>query len=509
VRALPLDFQPYSWAPPNDEVAALAQIDPSQVVRFDQNTPPLPLPSSRPGTIAGALARINEYPVGGYPQLRVAIADYAGVEPRNVILGAGADDLILLCARSFAGPGQEIAIPEAPTYPLYRLAAELAGARVGDDDPVLTFTCRPNSPDGALRPLPEARPLVCDEAYFEYCGESAVGLLDDGVIVLRTLSKAFGLAGARVGYALASDELAAELNARQAPAPVSVLSSALAVAALGSPPDLSGVLAERARLTAALESIGLAPLPSQANFVFCPVADATAVGEALLRQGLVVRVYAEGIRITMRDPSDDDRLVEALAGILGGPQPETAVATRRTRHLRASAETRISVRLDLDGQSRVSVRTGSGIYDHFLEQLAFHAGLDLIVDGIGDLETGDHHTVEDTALAFGEALDRALGDRHGIARYGSADVPMDDALAHAAVDLGGRPFAEIALDPDPGMAGHFFRSLAQAGRLAIHIEAAGADAHHVAEAAYKACGRALRAALRVEGSGLPSTKGLL
>jgi imidazoleglycerol phosphate dehydratase HisB len=288
-----------------------------------------------------------------------------------------------------------------------------------------------------------------------------------------------------------------------------VLSAALAVAALGSPPDLSGVLAERARLAAALESIGLAPLPSQANFVFCPLADATGVGEALLRQGLVVRVYAEGIRITMRDPSDDDRLVEALAGILGEPRPETAVATRRTRHLRASAETRISVRLDLDGQSRVSVRTGSGIYDHFLEQLAFHAGLDLIVDGIGDLETGDHHTVEDTALAFGEALDRALGDRHGIARYGSAEVPMDDALAHAAVDLGGRPFAEIALNPDPGMAGHFFRSLAQAGRLAIHIEAAGEDAHHAAEAAYKACGRALRAALRVEGSGLPSTKGLL
>ena len=95
------------------------------------------------------------------------------------MLGVGADDLILLCARCFAGPGDTIAIPEPPTYPLYRIAAQLARAEVGDDDPVVTFTCRPNSPDGELRPLPDARPLVCDEAYFEYCGETAVPLLDD------------------------------------------------------------------------------------------------------------------------------------------------------------------------------------------------------------------------------------------------------------------------------------------------------------------------------------------
>ena len=155
------------------------------------------------------------------------------------------------------------------------------------------------------------------------------------------------------------------------------------------------------------------------------------------------------------------------------------------------------------------VDTGAGIYDHFLEQLAFHAGLDLVVEGTGDLETGDHHTVEDTALAFGEALDRALGDRRGIARYGDATVPMDDALARAAVDLGGRPYAELSLEPEPGMAGHFFGSLAQAGRMAIHVEASGRDAHHTAEAAYKAVGRALKTALRVESSGIPSTKGKL
>ena len=182
---------------------------------------------------------------------------------------------------------------------------------------------------------------------------------------------------------------------------------------------------------------------------------------------------------------------------------------RSARHLRATAETRISVRLSLDGASRVSVQTGAGIYDHFLEQLAFHAGLDLVVEATGDLETGDHHTVEDTALAFGEALDKALGDRRGIARYGDATVPMDDALARAAVDLGGRPFAEVALDLEPGMAGHFFGSLAQAARMAIHVEASGRDAHHTAEAAYKAVGRALKTAVHVESTGIPSTKGTL
>src|SRR5213079_1667644 len=120
---------------------------------------------------------------------------------------------------------------------------------------------------------------------------------------------------------------------------------------------------------------------------------------------------------------------------------------------------------------------------HLLEQLAFHGGLDLVLEAVGDLETGPHHTAEDAALALGEALDRALGDRRGIARYGDAVVPMDDALARAAVDLGGRAHAELRLQLDPGMAAHMLSSLAQANRMAIHVEATGRDAHHVAEAA--------------------------
>ncbi len=509
MRAIAPEFRPYAFALPTGEVARLAGIDPSQVLRFDQNTPPLPLASTRPGAVAGALARVSGYPAGGYRELRRAIADYTGVQPENVVLGAGADDLILLCARAYAGPGDTIAVPAAPTYPLFRIAAQLAGAEVGDVDPVLTFACRPNNPTGELGPLPDQRPLVVDEAYFEYSGATAVDLLDDGVIVLRTFSKLFGLAGARIGYALAARETADELNGRQAPAPISTLSAALAVAALAEAPDPSPVLEERERLAASLRALGLSPLDSHGNFLYVPVEDGLALNELLLRQGLVVRAYPEAIRVSVLDAPDDDLLVEALARALDRPAPVAPGGGRRARTIRATAETRIAVRIALDGASRVRVDTGAGLYDHFLEQLAFHAGFDLVLEGAGDLETGDHHTAEDAALALGAALDVALGDRRGIARYGDAVVPMDDALARAAVDLGGRPNAELKLELDPGMATHMLASFAQAARASINVEASGRDGHHVAEAAFKAVGRALRAAVRSEGAGLPSTKGLL
>jgi imidazoleglycerol phosphate dehydratase HisB len=167
------------------------------------------------------------------------------------------------------------------------------------------------------------------------------------------------------------------------------------------------------------------------------------------------------------------------------------------------------VRLALDGAGRVRVGTGAGLADHFLEQLAFHAGFDLVLEAAGDLETGEHHTAEDAAIALGEALDRALGDRRGIARFGDAVVPMDDALARAAVDLGGRAVTELRIQPDPGLAEHVLRSLAQAARAGLHVEASGRDPHHVAEAAFKAVGRALRSAVASEGAGIPSTKGTL
>jgi imidazoleglycerol-phosphate dehydratase/histidinol-phosphatase len=509
LRALPSEFAAYAWAPSTTELAASIGVDPVQIVRFDGNVPALPLATSRPGALAGALADVQNYPHGGYTELTAAIARYAGVGPENVVLGAGADDLILLCARAFAGPADRVAIANDPTYPLFRIAAQLAGADVDDAAPAVTFACRPNNPTGELGELPALRPLVVDEAYYEYAGETAAGLVEDDVVVIRTFSKAFGLAGGRVGYALADAETAAELNRRQSPAPISTLSAALAQAALADPPDVSPQVEERERLARGLRALGLEPFPSWTNFLFVPVDDPQGLGSALLRSGLVVRVFPDGIRTSVRDPEDDDLLLEGIARALDRPAPVAGASGRSVRHVRATAETRIRVRLALDGASRVRVATGAGLYDHFFEQLAFHAGFDLVLEGAGDLETGEHHTAEDAAIALGKALDRALGDRRGIARYGDAVVPMDDALARAAVDLGGRPAAELALDLDPGLAVHVLRSFAQAARLGLHVQAEGRDAHHVAEAAFKAVGRALRTAVRAEGMGIPSTKGLL
>jgi histidinol-phosphate/aromatic aminotransferase/cobyric acid decarboxylase-like protein/imidazoleglycerol phosphate dehydratase HisB len=504
MRQLPPEFEPYSWAPSTEELAARVGIDPVEIVRFDGNVPPLPLPSSRPGAIAQALSEVNMYPHGGYPFIHEAIAEYAGVEPENVVLGAGADDLIMLVARAYAGPGDVIAVPPAPTYPVFKVAANLAGATTGADDPVLTFLCRPGNPYGDLPPIPEARPLAVDEAYFEYSGGgSAVGLLEDDVIVIRTFSKAFALAGARIGYLLAAKDTAAALYEHQAPAQVSTLSVALALAALRTPPDVTPVIEERERLAAELRALGFDVLPSYANFVYVATEQADELSDRLLQRGLVVRRQPGGIRISVRDRPDDDLILAALAG--EEPRPG-----RTVRRVRATAETTIRVRLGLDGAGRVHVGTGAGIYDHFLEQLAFHGALDLVVEASGDLETGDHHTAEDTAIALGEAFDRALGDRRGIARYGSAVVPMDDALARAAVDLGGRRGAEIALAEDPGLARHVLESFAHAARMTLHVSAEGRDPHHVAEAAFKAVGRALRDATRVgDAAELPTTKGVL
>jgi histidinol-phosphate aminotransferase len=128
MKTLPAEFKAYSWAPSTEELARRVGLDPVEIMRFDGNVPATPPAAARPGTIARILADANLYAHGGYPELTRAIADYAGVGPENVVLGAGADDLILLCARAFAGPGDTVAIADEKTYPLYRVAAGLAGA---------------------------------------------------------------------------------------------------------------------------------------------------------------------------------------------------------------------------------------------------------------------------------------------------------------------------------------------------------------------------------------------
>jgi histidinol-phosphate aminotransferase len=195
---------------------------------------------------------------------------------------------------------------------MFQIAVWVAGAEIDDHDPVLTICCRPNNPTGELGELPTARPLVVDEAYFEYSGETAAGLIEEGVIVLRTFSKVFGLAGARVGYALAGRDVAAELNKRQHPAPLSTLSAALAVAALQSPPEVGPLLDERERVAKRLRELGYEPLSSHANFLYVPVDEPQQLAGRLLELGFAVRPVRGGIRITIRNEDDDDHLLGAL-----------------------------------------------------------------------------------------------------------------------------------------------------------------------------------------------------
>jgi imidazoleglycerol phosphate dehydratase HisB len=198
---------------------------------------------------------------------------------------------------------------------------------------------------------------------------------------------------------------------------------------------------------------------------------------------------------------------------------EPTVTGRSAEVVRKTSETDVTLALTLDGGGHAEIATGVGFLDHMLTSLARHARLDLTLKCEGDPEIDDHHTVEDCALALGQALDRALGERRGIARFGWAYAPLDEALARAVVDLSGRPCAVIELGLAREMLGdvacenlaHFLASLATSARMALHVDVLrGSNDHHRAEAAFKALALALRQAVATDGSDrVPSTKGVL
>ncbi|ETA51720.1 imidazoleglycerol-phosphate dehydratase HisB [Ponticoccus alexandrii] len=194
---------------------------------------------------------------------------------------------------------------------------------------------------------------------------------------------------------------------------------------------------------------------------------------------------------------------------------------RKATITRKTAETAITVTLDLDGSGTYDNDTGVGFFDHMLDQLSRHALIDMHIRAEGDLHVDDHHTVEDTGIAIGQALAKALGDKRGIRRYGACLLPMDDALVRAALDLSGRPFLvwNVTLPSpkigtfDTELVREFFQALSTHGGITLHVDALhGINSHHITEAAFKAVARALREAVEADprkGDEIPSTKGAL
>jgi imidazoleglycerol-phosphate dehydratase len=201
-----------------------------------------------------------------------------------------------------------------------------------------------------------------------------------------------------------------------------------------------------------------------------------------------------------------------------------STAGRRASRSRATKETAVTVELDVDGTGRAEVSTGIPFFDHMLAQLGRHGGWDLRIEATGDLAVDTHHTVEDVGITLGEALREALGDKAGVRRFASVAVPLDEALIEVALDLSGRPFLVYEVDPSPGgeafllgepgfdpqLAEEFWRALTVAAALTLHLRSrSGRNTHHILEASFKAVARGLRDAVRVEGAGVPSTKGVL
>lgn len=519
-------------------------------IRLDANENPYPPLGEGPLT-----AGLNRYPEPQPTRLRQAMAALYGVAPETLLLTRGGDDAIDVLVRAFCRPGEDSVAVCLPTFSAYAHFARLQGARVIEarldsefdfqprllldavkDEPSLklAFLCSPNNPTGnpvdpadVLR-LADALPdtiLVLDEAYLEF--SETPSLAEEAArrpnfVVLKTLSKAFGLAGARVGALIGHPELLAIAARALPPYPLPSLSVEAAMAALA--PSRRAVHEERiARIKADRERIAerLAGSPlvrrvrsGGGNFLFLEVEDPERLADKLRRLGIRVRFRPNaapgGVRLTIGTEAEN---IAALAAF--GLASEVAPG-RRAELVRDTKETRIAAAVNLDRISPRRIDTGLPFYDHMLDQVAAHGGFSLILSCDGDLDIDGHHSVEDCAIAFGTALSGALGDRRGIGRFGFS-LPMDETEAHVLIDLSGRPYScfegrfqasHIGAYPTE-MTRHVFRSLADSLGAAIHVRVEGENDHHKTEACFKAFGRALRQAIARHGDSLPSTKGML
>ena len=544
--------RPEVLALPPFDIGVRATADLTDVISLDANENPFP-----PLGSSALEAGINRYPEPQPARLCRVMASLYGVTPDQLVVTRGADDAIDLLVRAFCRAGEDSVLVATPTFSAYAHFAQLQGARVAqarltrefDFDTAavlaaaqaaeglkLAFICSPNNPTGNPVPaeqvlaiagaLPEAI-VVVDEAYIEF--SELPSLADEAakrtnLVVLRTLSKAYGLAGARIGAAVANAELIGVLRRALPPYPLPTLSIEAALAALAPArravhqDRIECIKAERARVA---EGLAGSPLVDKVrsgggNFVFLEAKDAPALARRLDQLGIRVRFRENaapgGVRLTIGTPEENDAALEAFGVGVENIHRRRAAIARDTR------ETRIAAMVDLDRPMPRRIATGIPFYDHMLDQVAAHGGFSLILSCDGDLDVDGHHSIEDSAIAFGTALKRALGERQGIARFGFA-LPMDEAEAQVLIDLSGRPSSmfegsfeasHIGAYPTE-MTSHVFRSLSDSLGAAIHVRVQGDNDHHKTEACFKAFGRALRQAVTLEarGDSVPSTKGVL
>ena len=375
----------YVWEATDEQVSERYGLPLSAIVRFDLNTSPAPPDLALRLLQAGVYGRpISEYPPSDYRGLVDAAAETYGVGRDELLVGAGADEILDLVAKSFLPPGARAVIP-TPTYAMYRVlteqrparpilvprrsaadgyALDLSGVRGAARDAAVVWLCSPNNPTGLPEPAGSIADLlgllladatadgrvapvvVLDEAYAEFVGTSLVGLRAayPRLVVVRTASKAYALAGLRVGFAIARRELLAEVAPYRPPGSVSIPSVAVVTAALRAPEALrdnvARVAAERARLAAAFAAVGTPARPSVVNFLLVGFGDrarAAAAADGLLRQGLVPRTFSAGhpladhLRFTVRAPAEDDRLIAALADIVPALPHPAASAAQETK----------------------------------------------------------------------------------------------------------------------------------------------------------------------------------
>jgi histidinol-phosphate aminotransferase/imidazoleglycerol-phosphate dehydratase/histidinol-phosphatase len=524
----------------------------ADAIKLDANENPYPPLSD--GSLAAGL---NRYPEPQPARLRKAMAALYGVQPENLVVTRGADDAIDILARSFCRGGTDAVSICTPTFTAYAHFARLQGARVievpldarfdfdgqaflaaiaDEANLKLAFICAPNNPTGNLVPLADIEALcralpdtiiILDEAYIEFSDAesgAARAAATENLVVLRTLSKAYGLAGARVGALIGHPDTVAMAARALPPYPLPSLSIEAAVSALA--PSRRAVHAERiARIRSGRDA--LAPLLETSpivkkvrngggNFLFLEVEEPGALADTLRSLGIRARFRPNaapgGLRLTVGTDAENQAALAAF-GITDAGKP-----ARRAEVVRDTKETKIAVAIDLDRAAPRRIDTGIPFYDHMLDQVAAHGNFSLILSCEGDIDIDAHHSLEDCAIAFGTALSRALGERRGIGRFGFS-LPMDETEAHVLIDLSGRPYSvfegsfeasHIGAYPTE-MTRHIFRSLADSLGAAVHVRVTGDNDHHKTEACFKALGRALRQAVSREGDpdAMPSTKGML